>query len=712
MNSSVGVQGHSERSESSLRKSRLPIIYQTEIAECGLACIAMVLAWYGYATDVITLRKKFSVSSHGLTFRNLISICDALDLNARPLRIDTQDLGQLLTPCILHWDMNHYVVLDKVNTRHVIVHDPSRGRRKMEISEFRKHFTGFVLELFPADDFTPKKDKQKLTLKQFWSNVAGVRTSLIQIILLSLVLQFFTIISPLYMQIVIDDVLLRDDENLLIVIATGFALVLLLSAGVSVLREVIVLNLSNRLIMQMSTNLFRHLLKLPLDFFSKRHIGDVISRFGSLSAVRNFLTHGFVASIVDGIMTTITIVAMTIYSVKLTVCVLIFVLVYVFWRWYSFQTFRNLNEEKIIASANENTNFMESVRAIQTVKLFRLERDRLSRWQNLFTRYINADVHVSKWNIGYRTVNQIVFGLQNILVVFLAANLIMDDQMTVGMLFAFMSYKLGFMNALNSLITQWIDYKMIYLHLERVSDIAFAKEEEYLVDLDYESESSLTLQKLAFSKNIGTGFSVRNVSFRYAIHEKFVFDKLCFEIPIGKTTVIIGASGCGKTTLLKCLMGLYRPENGEIYFNKENIFQSPNYRKEIAGVLQNDTLMTGTILENITCFSPKADAQRVSDAAHLACIDEEINGMSMKYDTLIGDMGDGLSGGQKQRILLARALYRSPKVLFLDEATSNLDVGNERKIVEQIKYLDITCVVSAHRTETIQSADYVIDLSG
>lgn len=685
-------------------RHRLPIVLQTEVAECGLACLAMVAGYHGYDTDLINMRRRFSISSQGINLKSLMSIAVQIHLAPRAIRADTDELESAVLPCILHWSLNHFVVLKSITRNKYIIHDPAYGERQLNINEFNKHFTGVLLELTPTQEFKQLDERKTLKLSHFWSRLTGLKRSLTQVILLSLLLQLFALISPFYMQVVVDDVLLRKDENLLLVLAIGFGLLMLIQLGTNALREIVILHLSNRLGMQMSANLFRHLIRLPLEYFSKRHMGDIVSRFSSLGNVRSLLTNGMVIAIVDGFMAILTLIAMFIYNVRLAFIVMGVVVIYGVLRWAMYRPFRLLNEEAIVAGAKESSHFMESMRAIQTLKIFQRENDRQYQWQNKLADVMNKNILIARWGIGHTAINGLLFGIENILIIYFAATAVMGNIISLGMLYAFMSYKTRFISSMDSLIIQWIEFKMLDLHFNRLADIAFTEIEKNDVPIDCDSA---TLQE----ENIIGKIEVRNLSYRYSELENNVFKNLNFVIQAGETVAITGPSGCGKTTLMKCLMGLIEPSEGEILIDDKPLKDLQNFRSQIAGVMQEDQLLSGDIAENITCFSSSIDMQKVTLCAQLACIHNDILNMPMQYNTLVGDMGTSLSGGQKQRVILARALYRDPRILFMDEATSHLDVTNESVVNQHIQQLQITRVLVAHRPETVESAGRQINIA-
>ena len=694
---------------------RVPVILQTEMAECGLACLAMMLGANGFDTDMASLRRKFSISSHGTGLQHIMAMATKLHLSPRALRVEPEDIARVQLPCIVHWGLSHFVVLKSVHKNTYTLHDPAVGERVLDAKAFGNEFTGVVLELTPTQEFKVGEEKQTLKIADFWSNIRGLKRSVAQILVLSLLLQVFGLVSPFYMQTIVDDVLVRKDSNLLMVLALGFTLLMLIQVATTSLREFVVLHMSNKLSMQMSANLFRHLIRLPMEYFAKRHMGDIVSRFGALGQVRDILAHGLVSAVIDGLLALVTLAAMFIYDVRLSFIVMGIVIIYGALRWALYRPFRLLTEEKIVASAKENSHFMESVRAMQTIKIFQRENDRQSQWQNRLADAMNKDIRLARWGIGYGVLNGLLFGFENIVVVYFAATAVMGSVMSLGMLYGFISYKSRFISSMDSLISQWIQFKMLGLYLNRLADIAFTKPEDVdsqlgILDLGDDARSG-ALGALAKGKAVAGKIEVRNLSYRYSETENFVFKNINFTIGAGETVAITGPSGCGKTTLLKCLMGLIDPTEGEIFIDDMPIKQLTQYRSTIAAVMQDDQLLSGDIAENIACFAPNLDMEKVQRCALLACIHDEIRRMPMHYRTLVGDMGTNLSGGQKQRVILARALYRQPRILFMDEATSHLDVNNESVVNSHIKQLNITRVIVAHRPETVESAGRQINLS-
>jgi len=679
---------------------RLPVILQTEAAECGLACLAMVAGHYGLRTDLATLRRRFSVSLKGATLKSLIEIAKALQLTTRPLKLDLAHVSDLKLPCILHWEMNHFVVLKAVSRSGVAIHDPAVGERTLSLAEFGKHFSGVALELAPATSFAPRTETQRFSLFGLMGHVLGLRRGLGQVLLLAVALEVTFIVAPLYMQWIIDQGIVAADRDLIMVLGLGFLLLVVIQATISAFRSWVVTVLSTNLNFQWLGNVFGHLVKLPLEYFEKRHLGDIVSRFGSISTIQRTLTTGFVQAIVDGLLVIGTFVMMMIYSVQLASIALLAVFLYGLLRWAVYRPLRNATAEQIVQAAKQQTHFLETARGVQAVRLFGRAEERRMGWMNMLAEQFNADLKVQRIGVTYQTANTLLFGLERVIIIWLAALAVLNRHFSVGMLFAFIAYKDQFSTRIASLIDRLFDLRMLRLHGERVADIVLTEaEQEYATDeIDVE--------------RVAPEIEVTRLSFRYSPIEPFILQGINLKIRPGESVAIAGASGCGKTTLVKLILGLLQPTEGEVRIGGITLKHLGllNYRQMIGTVMQDETLFTGSIADNICFFDPSPNQEQIETCAKLAAIHGEIMAMPMGFNTLVGDLGTGMSGGQRQRVLLARALYKQPKVLILDEATSHLDIVNERAVSDAIKAMKLTRIIVAHRPETIGMASRVLIL--
>jgi len=678
---------------------RLPVILQTEAAECGLACIAMAAAHHGLRSDLPTLRQRFQMSLKGATMADLVRIAGHLQLNARALRAEMSHLPDLVLPCILHWDLNHFVVLKDVTRGVAVIHDPARGVRRLSMAEVSKHFTGVVLELTPQADFKPRTEQQSVTLRQLLGRVTGLRRSLLQIFTLALTLEAFLLLSPFFMQWVVDSVLVGVDRDLLVTLGIGFGLLVLIQVATGAIRSWAVLHLSTTLNLQWLANVFAHLMRLPVAWFEKRHTGDVMSRFEAVQKIQQTLTTSFIEAVLDGLLVVVTLVMMLIYSALLTAIAVGAVAVYAVLRWVFFRPLREATEESIVFEAKRASHFLESLRGVQSIKLFNRQEDRQARFMNLVVDAMNANIATRKLDLMFSVGHKLVFGIERIAIVWVGALLVMDHTFSVGMLFAFIAYKEQFATRISALIDKFVDVKMLKLQGERLADIVFTAPEPQAEFVVPGNELPITLE-------------LRNIQFAYSESEPQVLRGLSLLIEPGESVAIVGPSGCGKTTLLKLMLGVHAPQSGQIRIGGVPLARlgMRAWRDMIGTVMQDDQLFAGSITDNISFFDLQADPEWVAQCARVAAVIDDIEAMPMGFHTLIGDMSGSISGGQRQRILLARALYKRPKILFLDEATSALDVDREREVNLAIKQLELTRIIVAHRPETIASASRVIVL--
>ena len=461
-----------------------PLILQSEIAECALASMAMIACYHGHQLDMPAMRKHFSANLKGMNLQQVIELGDSLGLASRALQCPMDEIHKLTTPCILHWDLNHFVVLTNVSGKgkkaKLSINDPAVGKRTLSADEFSKHFTGICLELTPTNKFEVKEERACMKFTQLWSSMSGLKVGLVKLIGLSLVLQLFALMSPYYMQWVVDEVLVSFDEALLVVLALGFALIAIINVVTNAVRSWLILRLSSLLNMQMGVNLLRHLLRLPMSYFESRHVGDIISRFGSLAQIRERITTGFVETLVDGVMAITVLVMMLLYSVKLTIVVVGAVCLYAIVRLALYRPLHQATEEMIQSAAKEQSNFLENIRGMQTIKLFGNESQRQGIWQNRYAEVINSEIRLGRLNISFESFNKLLFGLENVLVIYFAATMVMASTLSVGMVLAFIAYKGQLTNRLANLIEQIIQFKMMRLHLDRIADIALTEQEANL----------------------------------------------------------------------------------------------------------------------------------------------------------------------------------------------------------------------------------------
>lgn len=674
-------------------------VRQTEVAECGLACLAMVGSFHGLDIDLNTLRRRHAPSLRGASLKSLISVADQLGFASRPVKLPLDAIGDLHLPAILHWNMNHYVVLERVERGRALILDPAAGAaRRMPLAEVSHHFTGVAMELRPTAGFGPASQRQRLHLRQLWGRMRGWKRAAAQTLALTIVLQSFTLASPYYMQLALDSVVPALDSNLLAVLALGFGLFTLFNAGASLLRSFVLLSVGTTMGYALATKLARRLFRLPVEWFERRHVGDVLSRFQSVQPIQDALTQGLVGSLVDGVLAVLTFALMVWYSAGLALIALGAFALYGLVRLISFGFERDAREAGIVTLGKEQSTLIETVRGIVTLRLFGREAERHVLWQNRLADATNAQIGVARIGIWQQAANTLIFGLENVVTIWLAIKLVLSGGFSVGMVVAYLAYKQQFLTRAASLMDQGIAFQMLGLHLERLGDIALEEEDRGFGD----GASHDT----PFTGHI----QLKGIVYRYSPTDPLILNGVDLDIPAGAHIAITGPSGGGKSTLAKIILGLVEPDAGEVLIDGMPLhrFGYRSYRSQIAAVLQEDSLFAGSIADNIALFDERPDPEKVKRSAIMAAIHDEIMAMPMRYESFVGDMGSSLSGGQKARILLARSIYREPKLLLLDEGTAHLDPQTERAVNGAVSQLGITRIIIAHRAETIDACNKII----
>jgi ATP-binding cassette subfamily B protein RaxB len=662
---------------------------QSEQAECGLACLAMIAGHHGRIVALPELRLRLGDAGLGVGLRELMQLAAVLGLHARPLRLEPGELRELRCPALLHWDLDHYVVLDRVSRRGISVLDPARGRCELGWKEVDRHVTGVALELLPGPEFNRGGTVPRMRIADFWTRSSGLVRNLLGVLGLSLALQVVALASPFYVQLVVDEALVKADALLLEVLVLGFGALALLSVAVSWVRGRLVLHAGAAIGFQMTANLLHHLLRLPLRWFERRHLGDIVSRFGSLAPVQGLLTQGFAVALVDGVMAVTTLAMMIAYSGTLTVVVCGALTLYGLLRLATLAEYRRRQQATIAAAAEEETVFLETLRCVETLKAFGREEDRHAHWQNRQARTVNAEVSQGRLGLTISAANGVLFGIENLAVVYLAALMVLDGAFTVGMLYAFMSFKGQFTGRMTTLLDGIAGLAVLRLHLERLAEIG------------HEAPEIEAVGAAAGPPAVRRGrvaLATRDLSFRFGEELPWVFEGLDLELPDGGLTLVTGPSGCGKTTLLRVLCGLLPPTRGALLADGRPVAGAGlrSWRGRCAVVLQEDRLFTGTLAQNLAFFDPDPDRALLEDCAARVGLTPIVERLPLGWQTQIGEGGAGLSGGQRQRLLLARALHARPDALFLDEATAHLDHASALAVGDLLGRLTMTRVLVTH----------------
>lgn len=679
---------------------RVPVIHQTETAECGLACLAMICGHFGKNIDLIYLRRKFNLSARGATLAGINGIAEQLGMATRALSLELDELRVLKTPCILHWDFSHFVVLVSVKRNRYVLHDPARGIRYISREEMSRYFTGVALEVWPGSEFQSETLQTRISLRSLINSIYGIKRTLAKIFCLSVVIEAINLLMPVGTQLVMDHAIPAGDRGLLTLISAALMFFILLKAATSTLRAWSSLVMSTLINVQWQSGLFDHLLRLPLAFFERRKLGDIQSRFDSLDTLRATFTTSVIGFIMDSIMVVGVCVMMLLYGGYLTWIVLCFTTIYIFIRLVTYGNYRQISEECLVREARAASYFMETLYGIATVKIQGMVGIRGAHWLNMKIDAINSGIKLTRMDLLFGGINTFVTACDQIVILWLGAGLVIDNQMTIGMFVAFSSFRGQFSERVASLTSFLLQLRIMSLHNERIADIALHEKEEKKPEIEIVAD----MGPISLETN--------GLSHRYDSQSAPIFSALSLSVAPGESVAITGASGAGKTTLMKVLCGLFEPDSGRVLINGIDIRQIGinNYHRMIACVMQDDRLFSGSIRENICGFAEEMDEEWMVECARASHIHDVIMNMPMGYETLIGELGEGLSGGQKQRIFIARALYRKPGILFMDEATSALDSESEHFVNVAIKNMNITRVIIAHRETTLRTVDRVISI--
>lgn len=676
---------------------RLPVMRQSELAECGLACLAMVVNFHGLHLSLLELRQRYPGSLKGSSLLQVAKTADDLGFNSRALRCEVAELDQVKLPAILHWNLDHFVVLKAVSKSGFEIVDPGHGARKVGHQEMNSSFTGVLLELSPAKSFENQEKSPRLKLRDVVRLEAATKTALAQALVLSITLQVFVLASPLLMQLVIDGAVAQSSIHLLVVIVLGFAALKIFETINTLVRGLMLQFLSSSLSYDTESSVFHHLMKLPLSYFQSRNVGDIQQRFSALLSIQQVLVASAVTALIDGVLAITLGATLLIYNFWLGLIVLASATIYLLVRLIYLSLAKKHSMRTMLSEAEKQSHFLETLRAMKLIKVSGLVVQREQRWRNLAASLLTDKIRLGNLNLYFQAFRHVVLGLGNLLIIYVAASMVISDYWSIGMVIAFLAYKQQLEARLIALFETWINIRMLDVNLERVADITMTP----IVG---------SSQSVAPDHEVSGRIEIRGVSFSYSDNEPPILRNVNLIIEPNERVAFIGPSGSGKTTLLNVIAGILEPQQGDIIVDGLPVARILGAGGQISTVLQDDQLLSGTIEQNIALFSGKIDSNLVEKASKKAAIFADIQRMPMGFRSLVGDMGAALSGGQKQRIFLARALYRNPRILIMDEPTSQLDIFTERNVVEALNHSDITQLISSHRRETILSADRVFEV--
>lgn len=682
---------------------KLPMYLQQETSECGYACVAMMASYFGHHIDISTLRYRFGQCVHGLSLYTMKSILTNLNLTTHALKVELDELVHVNCPVILHWNLDHFVVLKKVKNKQFVIHDPAIGVRVCDITEVSKYYTGIVLNSEPSEKFEKIQAQKKITMLDLARCLSGGRQVFLWVILASVLVESGQIIQALLMQYVTDSI--AGDRNFfnVMTLSLGMLLVLIFFVGLDYLRGRVSLSVSVQMKTQFAINTMKHLLQLPLSYFEQRRLGQINLIFESIEVLQKQFGAELIQASIELILITLNAIVMFFYSPLLTLIVVLGLVCSTLLRYISMNQLKVYRQIALTHHGHSMSIFFETLQLMLPLKAYAKEMPRLSQWRHAYIEASNKDVEIASLELGHRVLVQLGLYIEYTLLICTGTYLVQHNQLSLGMLVAFLSFRLAFVAKSTGLIQRLVDYQLIKPQMERVEDLILASSEKQLMQT----------QSFAYSaQHTDSLISVEHLVFFYDKAGPPILDGLNFSVQEKERVAISGTSGCGKSTLLKLMMGLILPDHGEVYWQGKTLknIDIQSYRQQIASVLQEDKLMSGSLLENILFFEEVLDQKWLEEVARIACIHDTIAKLPMRYETRLSEVHQGLSGGEKQRILLARALYKRPKILFLDEATSHLDPKTEQLVNASLKALDITQIIVAHRPETLAMADRVVTL--
>jgi ATP-binding cassette, subfamily B, bacterial len=681
------------------KRRRVPEMRQVTAVECGAVCLAMILNYYGYATSTSEVQERCGVGRDGLTALEIVKSARLYGLRVRAVSLNLEDFRYVTLPAIVHWEFNHFLIVERWSSREIEVLDPAVGRRKLTPEEFDEGFTGVTLMLEPGTQFETKSPQKALTAWAYMRSLLHMRGILFQIISTSLLLQLLGLGAPLLTEVVVDRILPEKDPNMLTLLAVGMLILIAMQGIAGFLRSTLLIYLQTRIDTDMMLNFFEHLLSLPYRFFQLRLNGDLLARVNSNQAIRDLLTNQLISTLLDGGTVIVYLVILLFLSKLIAVTTLAIGAVQVFLLLVTSPAIRKMTQRDLEARGKTQGYMNEILSGIVTLKAAGAEQRAFSRWENLFFDEMNISLRLSYLSLVISTMLGIVSLLSPLLLLWIGAKLVIAGTMSVGTMLALDTLAAQLLGPLGSLATSAQDVQIVRAHFSRIADVIGTQPEQ-------DATQAYTPHRLR------GGIDLRHVSFSYDQNTPPILKDVNIKIYPGQKIALVGKTGSGKSTLGKLLVGLITPTKGSILFDNMPLDQL-NYqeiRSQFGVVMQESFIFSGSVWENITLNNPDMNMEQIVEAARMAAIDEDIEKMPMGYDTLVSEGGSALSGGQRQRLSLARALAHHPALLLLDEATSALDVVTERTVERNLRRLPCTQIIIAHRLSTIRNADVILVL--
>lgn len=695
---------HAQRGETmrwwqGMGRKRVPEFTQMDATECGAACLAMILSYYGCQTSVADVRGRCGVGRDGLSALTIVKAAKEYGLRVRAISLPQNDFRFVRLPAIAHWDFNHFIVVELWSAHTVEVIDPALGRRRLMAQEFDEGFTGVVIELEPGVHFSRQSTPQHLSLWTYLRSVFRLPSFIVQLVMVSLLLQLLGLGIPLLTKVLIDHVIPDNLTNLMPIIGLGILIIALTQFVTALLRSSLLIYLQAKVDMHMMVGFFEHLLTLPYHFFQQRSSGDLLSRLASNITIRDLLTSEMISTLLDGSTVMVYLVILLTQSIPLALIALTIGVLQIALLLTTTRTIHDLTKRDLVAQGKAQGYMAEVLIGIATIKAAGAEHRALHRWSNLFFAHLNASVPRDYLAAVLSTIMNTLSTLAPLLLLWIGTMQVLSGSMSVGTMLALNALAVAFLVPLTSLAGSGQKLQLVRAHFERIADVV-------------EAEPEQDIKGVMQPPQLQGQIELKHVSFRYDPNAPLVLRDLNLSIQSGKKVALVGRTGSGKSTLGKLLLGLYLPSEGEILYDNLSLtgLDYRAVRSQFGVVLQESTLFNGSVRENIALNDPEMDLELVMKAAQAAAMHEDIMRMPMGYETVVAESGNAISGGQKQRLAIARALASSPIILLFDEATSHLDAVTEQVVEQNLNNLACTRIIIAHRLSTVRNADLILVL--
>jgi ABC-type bacteriocin/lantibiotic exporter with double-glycine peptidase domain len=683
-------------------RRRVPVVRQMSIAECGAACLCMILNYYGRRTRLLDCRAEMGGGRDGVTAAQLARVARAHGLNVKAYAVRPPELMNVPLPAIIHWEFKHFLVVESWSPKKIKVVDPARGRRDLTPAQLADGFTGVVLTLEPTEEFERRSMKGRPLWRDVLSKyIIGSRGALAQIVVTSVLLQLLGLALPLFTKVLVDDILPQRAYSRVTIFGVGMLLLLLSQTAIGYLRSRLLIGLQMRLDTKMMFDFFGHLLTLPYSFFQERASGDLLLRLGSNSVIREILTNQMLSLILDGSLFIFYLLIIFTQSLSFGLLVLGIGLLQVLLLLVSNGRVQTLTQNDLAAQSETQSYLVEALSRMEILKASGVEGRVMDRWSGLFLKQLRISVQRNEVAALIETGMTALRMLSPLCLLWIGAYRVLDGTMSLGTMLALNTLAAAFLMPLAALVSNAQRLQLVGSHLERIADVLGAAPDQDAARVS--DPPTLTGQ-----------VELKGVSFRYGSNAPLILNNITFSIAPGQKVAIVGQTGSGKSTLGKLLLGLYPLESGEILYDGKRL-EEMNYsalRRQFGVVLQDIMMFNNTIRQNIAFNDPELPFEQIVEAARLAAIHDDIVSMPLGYETLVAEGSPGFAGGQCQRLAIARALVHKPAFLILDEATSHLDALTERLVEQNLSRLSCTRIVIAHRLSTVRNADFIMVLSG